>query len=128
MIKQFINVQNKWDILIWYGVDLDDYLEVYDTLVQFGCSIPDAEYSAEVVSSFKNTGLTFSDTDSRVSFVCVSSTTSYSQMVDTIMHEIKHLQSHICEYYDVEENSEDAAYLVGYLAKRVYKFLQKILI
>lgn len=126
MIKQYINVQNKWDILIWYGVGKDDYEDVYSVLVQLDCPIPDAEYSANVVSSFKNTGLTFSDTDSRVSFVCVSSTTSYSQMADTIMHEIKHVQSHICEYYDVEEDSEDAAYLVGYLARQVYKFLQRI--
>ena len=127
MIKQVINVQNKWNILIWYGVDKNDYADVYEMLVWLGCSIPDAEYSANIVSSFPNTGLTFSDTDSRVSFVCVSSTTSYSQMVDTIMHEIKHLQSHICEYYDVEEDSEDAAYLVGYLANNVYKFLSKVL-
>lgn len=128
MIKQYINVRNKWEVLVWYGVGSDDYLDIYKTLRQLGCSIPDAEYATVVVSSFKNTGLTFSDTDSRVSFVCVSSTTSYSQMVDTIAHEIKHVQSHICEYYDVEEDSEDAAYLVGYLARRVYKFLQKILI
>lgn len=127
MIKQLLRINDKWDVLIWYCVTEDDYQEVYDTLVEFGCPILDAEYSANTVSSFPNTGLTFSDTDSRVSFVCVSSTTSYSQFVDTLMHEIKHVQSHICEYYDVDENSEDAAYLVGYLARRVYKFLQRII-
>lgn len=127
MIKQLLNVRGKWDVLIWYWVTEEDYWEVYNTLIQFGCPVPEAEYSADVVSSSQNTGLTFSDTDSRVSFVCVSSTTSYSQFVDTTMHEIKHVQSHICEYYDVDENSEDAAYLVGYLARRVYKFLQRII-
>lgn len=127
MIRQLIVVQNKWSILIWYGTTIEDYTDVLEQLVSMGCPIPEAEYSADVVSSFRNTGLTFSDTDSRVSFVCVSSATSYSQMVDTIVHEIKHVQSHICEYYDVDEDSEDAAYLIGYLAKRVYKFLSRII-
>ena len=128
MIRQLIVVQdNKWNILIWYGVSKEDTEEVYKQLLSMGCPIPDAEYAATVVSRYKNTGLTFSDTDSRVSFVCVSSATSYSQVVDTIVHEIKHVQSHICEYYDVDENSEDAAYLMGYLARRVYKFLSKII-
>ena len=126
MIRQLIVVQNdKWNILIWYGVSNKNRTEVYEQLVSMGCPLPDAEYATNVVSRYKNTGLTFSDTDSRVSFVCVSSATSYSQMVDTIVHEIKHVQSHICEYYDVDEDSEDAAYLIGYIARQIYKLLSK---
>lgn len=125
MIRQLIVVQNKWNILIWYGISKQDGEEVYQQLLNMGCPIPDAEYATNVVSRYKNTGLTFSDTDSRVSFVCVSSATSYSQFVDTIVHEIKHVQSHICEYYDVDEYSEDAAYLIGYIARQIYKLLSK---
>jgi len=35
--------------------------------------------------------------------------------MNTIVHEAKHVQSHICEYYNVPEDSEEAAYLIGYI-------------
>lgn len=38
----------------------------------------------------------------------------------TQLREAKHVQSHICAYYDVDEDSEEAAYLIGYIAKRMY--------
>ena len=53
--------------------------------------------------------------------VGISPTTSQEQLLNTIVHEAKHVQSHICKYYDVKEDSEDAAYLIGYLVQQMHK-------
>lgn len=52
-----------------------------------------------------------------------SQTTSEEQFLNTVVHEIKHLQSHICRYYNVDEDSEEAAYLTGYIAQKMHKYL-----
>jgi hypothetical protein len=61
-----------------------------------------------------------------MSIICIGSTTDASQFVNTAIHEAKHVQSHICSYYQIEEDSEDAAYLIGYLVQRMYKMFAKI--
>lgn len=127
MIQQYMTVDNKWDVLIWYGVGKRNETQVYEKLLSMGCPIHDAEYSSHVVANRVNTGLTFSNIDERVSFVCVSRTTNYSQLVNTVVHEMKHVQTHICSHYDVDESGEQAAYLIGYLTQKVYRLLSKLL-
>ena len=69
----------------------------------------------------KDTGFTYTDYYKRRSIVGISPTTSQEQLLNTIVHEAKHVQSHICKYYDVKEDSEDAAYLIGYLVQQMHK-------
>ena len=126
MIKQRIEVaNNKWQILLYYCTGEGDFVEIVNELLEYGCGKQEAYKAAGIVTSQLNTGLTFSNTDARFSFVCISQATSISQMVSTIVHELKHVQSHICEYYDVDESGEQAAYLIGYIARRVYKLLAR---
>lgn len=94
-----------------------------DTLISLGCPYKSAKHATDTVCTKLNTGLTFSNIDHRTSFVCVSDTTELPQMVNTIVHEIKHLQTHICGYYDVSEHGEQAAYLTGYIAQKIYRAL-----
>lgn len=47
--------------------------------------------------------------------------------MNTISHEIKHVQSNICQYYNVNEDSEDAAYLTGYITMRMYEVFRNML-
>lgn len=42
----------------------------------------------------------------------------------SLVHEAKHVQSHICKYYHVEEDSEQAAYLIGYIVQKMHDFFR----
>ena len=96
MIRQDINIANYWTLTIVYNVDLGE----------------------------RDTGFTHTNFNKKRSIVGISLTTSKEQFFNTLSHEIKHVQSHICKYYHVEENSEAAAYLVGYIAQRIYRFIK----
>jgi hypothetical protein len=74
----------------------------------------------------KNTGFTFSNSDYKMSIVCIGESTTIGEFVNTAIHEAKHVQSHICAYYGVDEDSEAAAYLIGHLVHRMYKMLEKM--
>lgn len=92
-LRQDINIEGYWKVIILYNIWLGE----------------------------RDTGFTYTDFDKRRSIVGISPTTSKEQFFNTLIHEIKHVQSHICKYYNVEESSEDAAYLIGYIAQRMYK-------
>lgn len=116
MVTQYIELGDQdWGIVIYYGTEEEDFDDVYNALIAFGCEESEAYRSAYIVTHRLNTGLTFTNTDLKMSFVCISDATTADQFVNTTIHEAKHIQSHVCEYYNVVENKETAAYLIGHI-------------
>lgn len=93
MIRQDIDITNYWKITIVYDIYLGE----------------------------KDTGFTHTDFNKHKSIIGISQTTSQEQFFNTLVHELKHVQSHICYYYDVAEDSEEAAYLIGYIMQKAHK-------
>ena len=99
MIRQDFTIDGYWKVIVLYNVWLGRL----------------------------NTGFTHTNFDKKLSIIAISPTKTKAQFINTIVHEIKHLQSHICKYYDVEEDSEDAAYLSGYIIQKMYPFVRKLI-
>lgn len=73
--------------------------------------------------SVKNTGLCVSVPSKRMSVCFIGNTTSEDQFMDTLAHELYHVQSAICEYYDVPPDGEDAAWTMGFLMRKAVRLL-----
>lgn len=124
MIAQYIELGNRgWSILVYYNADYRDSFELEDSLKQIEASQKEIDKALDVLNDY-NTGFTFSNEDKKMSIVCISKAENEQQFLDTAIHEIKHVQSHICEYYDIDEDSEEAAYLIGYIARRMYRVIK----
>lgn len=117
MTKEYIDVDGFWGIIFCYDYDRRDYDEMHAIMDSFGLS----EYKiieAMDVLRHMNTGMTISRSDLTMSVVFVSKATSYSQYVDTIAHELDHVQDAMLRHYGIQQGSEDAAWLQGYLARQ----------
>ena len=55
-----------------------------------------------------------------LTLIFISRATSPEQMYDTIQHELKHATEHIGEFFGVEPQSEESAYLQGELARKMF--------
>lgn len=99
MIRQDIDVNGYWKIIVIYNAFLGD----------------------------ENTGFTYTDFHSKRSVVGISSTSTQEQLFNTIVHEAKHVQSHICNYYGVDEDSEEAAYLIGFIVQKMHKVFRDMI-
>lgn len=99
MIRQDISIDGYWNIIICYGVYLRE----------------------------KNSGFTHTDFRKKRSIVGIGLADSKRQLINTIVHEAKHVQSHICRYYDVPEDGEQAAYLIGYIVMRMYSSFKQLI-
>ena len=127
MIAQYIQLGDRdWNVLVYYNVSKEDFVEIVDSLNQLDCPKEDVRKALKTLRR-KNTGFTFSNTDYKMSIVCIGEATNVGQFVNTTIHEAKHVQSHICEYYGIEEDTETAAYLIGHLVHRMYKMLENVL-
>ena len=126
MVAQYIKLGKRdWSVLVYYNVGKEDFVEIEDSLLQVDCQEHELKRALAVLRH-KNTGFTFSNSDYKMSIVCIGKATSVSEFVNTTIHEAKHVQSHICSFYGIDENSETSAYLIGYLVQRMYKMFEKL--
>ena len=99
MIRQDINIDGYWDLIVVYNAYLGE----------------------------KNTGFTYTDFDKRKTIIGISKATSQEQFLNTIVHEAKHAQSHICRYYNVKEDSEGSAYLIGFIIQNMHRVFRNMI-
>ena len=119
METKYIDVgDGKWGVIVCYDFDLTDWDEMAATMESFGLNRRSINKAMKVLSNF-NTGMALSKQDLRMSIIYISNTTSVSEWWSTALHELRHVADTIIDYYDVEWDGEDAAYLTGYLTKEL---------
>lgn len=130
MIKQEIIIgKNKWKVVILYTPLRGDLGEVVKMLSRLNCPKKDVVKIKKIIKyNIKNTGFTFSAIPRKESIIAICSATEPAQYFNTAIHEINHLQNDILKYYKVNNDSEDAAQLIGYIAMKMFKILFMMLI
>ena len=121
MIQQGFHIGDRdWYVMCTYDIATDyDLREVKKALDALQCSKRVARKAIRTLSK-RNTGLTFTSYDERLTLIFISHATMTEQMYDTIQHELKHAVEHISEYYGVNPRSERAAYLQGEIARQMF--------
>lgn len=129
MIKQEVIVgNNKWKIVILYNPLRGNLDEVVEMLSRLSCPRKDINKVKRIIKyNIKNTGFTYSAIPRRESIVAICPATEPAQYFNTTIHELDHLQNDILSYYKIDNDSEDAAQLIGYIAMKIFKVLMMIL-
>ena len=92
MVKQYIELgDNGWHIFVYYGVNRRHADEIIDMLISLDCPEEYIRKALRILTNRLNTGMTFTNTQQKTSFVCISDTTSAEQLVNTVVHEAKHV-------------------------------------
>ena len=120
MIKSIIDVDGYWSVVLFVDVDYDRYDIIESALTDILAPISVIDDIYNKISYKFNSGVTFSNPEFKTSVVCINKTTSREELINTISHEADHVQDAICKYYNVPLDSEDAAYLIGYLVGKMY--------
>ena len=104
-----INIQNKWQCYFFFGNN--DLSLLTDCLIDIDCSKQQINKAIKQLQSI-NSGFTYTNYKFKTSVIGISDANSKWQWFNTLVHELKHVQSHICYYYDVDESGEEASYLI----------------
>jgi len=120
MIKSTIDVAGYWSIVLFVDVDYDDFDIIESALTDILAPISVIDEIYDKISYKLNSGVTFTNSNYRSSVVCINKGSTKEQVINTISHEADHIQAAICDYYNVPLDSEQAAYLIGYLVGKMY--------
>jgi hypothetical protein len=78
MITQYIQLGDRdWGVLVYYNVGEEDIASVIDSLESLECNDEDI-HAAITTLKKKNTGFTYTNTDYKMTFVCIGHSTSVS--------------------------------------------------
>lgn len=124
MTTKYLDIKGKWGVVVCYDLKPLDEFEMRQLMMALGMHGRQLDEAIETLLYQKNSGMCITSMRQRMSLVFIGEATSEDQWWDTLAHEIlDHVKAAICEYYDVPFVSEDAAWLTGYLMRKVVQII-----
>lgn len=124
MKRHYVDIDGYWGIIFIYGYNFMDIDELAVILDSFGASEKDIRKAMPILYSV-NSGMTISRSDLTMSVIVISEATNVEQFMDTLAHEIDHVQDAIDRHYGVRQGSEDSAWLQGYIMRGISRALRE---
>lgn len=129
MIQQKFYIEKyDWKVVVLYETDISNFDYILDVLEEI-CNDRKTivRVANNILSNHKDTGFTYSNLDIKCSLIIISKTTSKGEFINTLVHEIDHLQSHIATVYNLNMKGEEVAYLIGDIGKTMFEVFRKII-
>lgn len=129
MIIQKIHLQKyDWRIVILYEVSNEHLRPILKILEEMNADYDSVMAATKNISSnLLNTGFIYSNYDKKQSLIVVGKASSYGQLLNTISHEINHLETHIATVYNLDQTGEEVCELVGYITQRMSAVFKKLI-
>jgi len=118
MNTKYIDVADKWGVIVCYDLRRLDEYEMRQDMMAFGMHGYRIDEAADILLFEDNTGMCVSRDDIRMSLIFIGNATSDEQFWDTMSHELYHAACAICDYYEAPHGSEDFAWTIGYLIRQ----------
>ena len=122
MTTQHLSIEGYWNVTVVYDVWPGDLQEVARLMRRVGASQKMIDEATDNLSGW-NAGYTLTAFGWQESIVFIGRATSLREFLNTVIHEVDHVQTHVAEYYGVRLGSEQAAYLQGYIGGRLLEYL-----
>ena len=119
MIRDEIIIERcDWHVYVYMAASKDDAQEILRKLESIG--IDGQQYmraERHLQKAFRdNTGMTYSNLDTRTTVMVIGRSTSEAETVNTFSHELRHLGDDLAEACTIPHHGEDIAYLTGDIA------------
>lgn len=127
MIRARIRIPKyDWTVDCYFAVHGYYVNEILSRIWQLGGSQKVLARAYENIASGKlDSGLCFSN--ERHSVLVTSVTSSAREFLNSLAHECRHLEQYIANEYGIDENSEEACYLMGDIMMALYPHCRELL-
>lgn len=117
-----------WRFRVYYAVTTYWAREIMEDLASIGCHGRQLmRAKSSLLSGDLNTGITYSNLDKRESVMVISLTSSPEEFLNSWEHEKKHLARHIERTFGIDPYGEEAAYLEGTIAQKMFPVARKFI-
>ena len=120
--------QHDWLVKAYINSDASDADLILGELLSVGADMDTMRLAfRNLIGGMKNTGLTYTSAWNRTTILVVSESTSAEEFFNSLVHEISHAKTHICEYLGIDLLSEEASYFSGGLARDLFPHVKHLL-
>ena len=125
MIKQLINIDGYWKVIVYYNVDYNFFNDIAFDLKAIGSPVEKID-NVYYNLKYKAKAVTCSNIKEHISIVLFNYHKSRYDYINSIIHEAEHVKQHMLKAYDVADKGESSAYTVGYIAMRMLMINTKL--
>ena len=125
MIKQLINVDNYWKVIVYYNVDYNFFNDIVYELrrIDIDYDVIDDIYE-NLIYTVK--AATCSSYKYKTSIVLFNNHKNSYDYINSIVHEAEHIKQHMLSAYKVLDEGEPPAYTIGYVAMKMLMINNKL--
>lgn len=125
MIKQLIDIDGYWEVIVYYNVDYNFFDDIAAELRAISSPV---EKINEIYTNLKHhaKAVTCSNINKRVSIVIFNKHKNRYDYINSIVHEAEHVKQHMLKAYNVKDRGEAPAYTVGYIVMRMLMINPKL--
>lgn len=129
MVKQTIYIENfDWVVHAYFHKSHYDVEEIMERLWDLGCDASTARSAYENLTNDElNMGLCYSNYRNKETVLVIGKTSSSAEFLNSLVHELTHLQSHVCNVFCLDPMGEEIAYFTGDLSREMYPSIKGFL-
>lgn len=126
IIKQYINIDNHWLVIVYYNIDYNQFYIMKDELLDIGSPVEEIDEIYHALLNNEVKAFTATNSKQHTSIVGVTTHNDKSDYMSSLVHEAKHITDDIMKEYNITNYGEPPAYTIGYIVKRMYNCLSNI--
>jgi hypothetical protein len=124
MIKQVIDVNGYWKVIVYYNINYNLFSYVYSDLYEIKISKTSIKRIYNTMITNKAKAVTISNINLYTSIVCFNKHKNKYDYINSIVHEAEHVKQAMLEAYNVADYGEPPAYTIGYLVMKMLMFFK----
>lgn len=122
MIKQIIQIEDKWKVIVYYNVDYNLFRYIVADLHKANISKRTIHRIYYNMSKHKAKAVTISNLELYTSIVLFNYHENKYDYINSIVHEAEHIKQAMLEGYYIEDKDEAPAYTIGFLVMKMLHF------
>lgn len=127
MIKQVLDIDSYWEVVVYYNVDYNLFDDILYELRKIDFPIDYINETRRAMMSREAMAVTCTSTKHHTSIILFNTHTSKADYINSIVHEAEHVKQAMLKAYSVEDDGEPPAYTIGHLVGRMYEVFNKFI-
>ena len=120
MIKQVIDIEGYWKVIVFWNVNYGLFDIVEHELKKTGLSNAAIE-RVKMMMEEEAKAVTCSNERKHLSVIAFNHHSSEADYINSIVHEAEHVKQAMLRTYLVDDEGEPPAYTIGYLVMKMWK-------
>lgn len=125
MIKQIIDINGYWKVIVYYNIDYNFFDDIAFELKAISTPV---ERIDNIYYNLKHKAkaVTCSNFEKHISIVLFNNHKNKYDYINSIVHEAEHIKQHMLKAYNVLDKGEAPAYTVGYVVMKMLEINTKM--